>query len=444
MDELYPHQVKALDELNNGSILWGGVGTGKSRVAMAYYMKHENPKDIYIITTAKKRDELDWEGEAVKYGIYKSKETSVGGILTVDSWNNIGKYVGVRDAFFVFDEQRLVGSGAWTKSFIKIARYNRWILLSATPGDTWLDYIPVFVANGHYKNRTAFKQEHVIYSSYSKFPKVERYVGAGKLVRLRNQILVEMPYLRHTTRKIEYVPVDYDAESLHRVMVKRWNIYEDRPLRNVAEMFGVMRRVANSDPSRLDAVKCLMKKHPKLIVFYNFDYELDALRTLSLPNDSSIPDGKAGTSTNSPDGLKTEPGGSLVDPTDQCDTPTTPHSKTRTDKWNTKPITGTPVAEWNGHKHEPIPDTDRWVYLVQYVAGSEGWNCVDTDAMVMYSPTYSYKNWHQAFGRIDRLNTPFFDLYYYVLLSKAPIDRAVMKALESKQNFNEASYGSNL
>lgn len=387
MIELYPHQSKAVKELDNGKILCGGVGTGKSLTAVAYYLSRETPRPVYVITTAKKRDSLDWEREFASVGISRAADATVAGVLTVDSWNNIGKYVDVQDAFFIFDEQRIVGAGAWSAYFITIAKKNRWILLSATPGDTWLDYIPVFVANGFYKNRTAFKREHVIYSYHSKFPKVERYIGVGKLLRLRNSLLVHMPYVRHTTRVTVDVEVPYNQELFEKVWKERWHVFEERPLRDVAERNIVARRVVNSDSSRLAKVQELAEKHPKLIVFYSFDYELEMLRSLK----SLMPD-----------------------------------------------VT---IAEWNGHKHEAIPDSTRWVYLVQYVAGAEGWNCITTDAVCFWSLTYSYKNWHQAHGRIDRLNTPFNELFYYVLRSRSLIDNQVWKSLKSKKSFNERDLG---
>ena len=383
--KLHPHQEKAVQDLKNGSILWGGTGSGKSITAVAYYMSKEVDRDVYVITTAKKRDHLDWETEFVKYGVGPSEGGSTAGLLTVDSWNNINKYSNVHGAFFIFDEQRLVGSGSWVKAFLKIARRNHWILLSATPGDTWMDYVPVFVANGFYENRTEFKREHVVYNPFTKFPKVERFLNVARLINQRNQILVEMPYLKHTTAKTTYVTVEHDAELLNRVTEKLWHVYEERPLRNVAELFLVMRRVVNSDSSRLNAVRSLSKLHPRLIVFYNFDFELDELRTLSQTNT---------------------------------------------------------VSEWNGHKHEDLPEGDAWIYLVQYTAGSEGWNCTTTDTTVFYSLTYSYKQWHQAHGRTDRLNTLYQELNYYVLLSKSSIDRAIMQALKEKRSFNESTFAS--
>jgi hypothetical protein len=381
--ELYPHQKVAVDKIRNGSILWGGVGTGKSMTAVAYYMKNEKPRDVVVITTAKKRDSLDWDGEFAAYGVGRAKNETLAGVLTVDSWNNIKKYTDVKEAFFIFDEQRLVGSGTWTKSFIKIAKHNRWIMLSATPGDTWLDYIPVFVANGFYKNRTEFKREHVVYNTYSKFPKVDRYTNVGRLVRLRNDILVEMPYVRQTTRIAETIPVEFDHEALVKVLKGRWNVFEDRPIKNVAELFYTLRKVVNSHLSRLMAVRKLMDKHPRLIIFYNLNAERDILLNLS------------------------------------------------------EYIT---VAEWSGHKHEDLPTGERWVYLVQFTAGSEGWNCVSTDTIVFYSMPYSYKQWHQAHGRIDRLNTPYLDLYYYTLMSNSVIDQAIGKSLMSKRSFNESAF----
>jgi hypothetical protein len=384
MVELKEHQRLAVSKLSNGKILCGGVGSGKSMTAMAYYVEHEAPRDIYIITTAKKRDSLDWEGEAAHFSVGRFA-TKLGGKLTVDSWNNIHKYREVTDAFVIFDEQRLVGSGAWVKSFIEISKKNHWILLSATPGDTWLDYIPVFVANGFYKNRTEFKREHVVYNHHSRYPKVDHYVNVRRLHKLRDRLLVEMPYYKHTTRHMHPVEVGYDKNKFDKVVKDRWNIYEDRPIQDAAELFSVMRRVANTDDSREMALMTLLEFHPRIIVFYTFNYELNLLRE-ALAN--SI----------------------------------------------------TPVAEWNGHKHEDVPDGDRWVYLVQYTAGAEGWNCVTTDTMVFYSLTYSYKLWEQAQGRIDRLNTPFFDLHYYVFKSKSMIDTMVWDALRHKKNFNESRF----
>lgn len=381
--ELMQHQKNAIEKLRSGKVLYGGVGTGKSLTALAYYMKAEAPKDIYVITTAKKRDSLEWEREAAKLGIGPRVGATVAGRLTVDSWNNISKYIKIEDAFFIFDEQRLVGNGTWVKSFLKITGRNEWILLTATPGDTWLDYIPVFIANGLYKNATEFKREHVIYSPYVNFPKVSRYVGEGTLEKYRNMILVEMPYIKHTKRNINNVIVEYDKDNYNRIVKDRWNIYEERPLKDVSELFRLVRKLVNSDKSRVDALLDLLKKHPKIIVFYNFDYELEILRTFH---------------------------------------------------WVTK------VAEWNGHKKEPIPDNDSWIYLVQYIAGAEGWNCTDTDCMVFWSLSYSWKNFEQAQGRIDRLDTPFKDLYYYVLTSNSSIDVAVKKALKNKQMFNESVF----
>jgi hypothetical protein len=381
--ELMPHQKKAVDQLSNGKILYGGVGTGKSLTALAYYLKAESPKDIYIITTAKKRDSLEWERDAAKLGIGPRVGATVAGRLIIDSWNNIGKYIGIEDAFFIFDEQRLVGSGAWVKSFLKIAKSNAWILLTATPGDTWLDYIPVFIANGLYKNATQFKREHVIYAHFVSFPKVLRYIGEGTLEKYRNMLLVEMPYIKHTTRNMQNVVVNYDIDKYNKIVKDRWNIYEERPIKDVSELFRVMRKLVNSDQSRVDALTDLLKKHPKIIVFYNFDYELEILRTFH---------------------------------------------------WITK------VAEWNGHKKEPIPENDSWIYLVQYIAGAEGWNCIETDCMVFWSLSYSWKNFEQAQGRIDRLNSPFTELYYYTFTSNSQIDKAVKKALGDKKIFNEGQF----
>jgi hypothetical protein len=378
--ELMEHQKDVLPFISNGKILYGGVGAGKSLTAVAYYAQSEAPRDLFVITTAKKRDSLEWVGESAKFGIGCDYDSTLGGVLTVDSWNNIRKYVDVKDAFFIFDEQRVVGHGTWVKSFLKIAKQNRWILLSATPGDTWLDYAPVFIANGWFKNITEFKRKHVLYAPYTKYPQVIGYLGEERLEKLRNEVLVEMPYVKHTERIMNYMDVSYDRELVRAVVRNRWHVYEDRPLKDAADMWRLVRRIVNSDPSRFEMIKFLLKFHPRLIVFYNFDYELDILRWLG-------------------------------------DSVTT--------------------AEWNGHRKDPIPSCDSWVYLVQYTAGGEGWNCTATNSMVLYSLTYSYKNFVQSQGRIDRLNTEFVELYYYILTSNSVVDLAVKKALAGKHSFNE-------
>jgi len=383
MIELRPHQQEAVENMTNGCILWGGVGSGKSLTALSYYLEKEPQSDLVIITTAKKRDSLEWEGEAAKLGISRKKEYSRAGSVTVESWNKIGEFTEYEDCFFVFDEQRLVGSGAWVKAFLKIARRNRWIVLSATPGDTWLDYAPVFIANGFYKNITEFECRHVVYEPWSKFPKVRLYLDERVLEDLRNQVLVEMPYESTAERVVNYLEVEFDKRLFERVFKDRWNPFEERPVKDVAEMFRLMRRVANSDPSRLEMVRKLMTCHPRLIIFYTFNYELDILRELR----------------------------SEID-----------------------------VFEWNGHRKDPVPEGDRWVYLVQYTAGAEGWNCTTTDAMILYSLTYSYKNHHQAMGRIDRLDTPFETLYYYILASNSAIDVGIKQTLGRKETFNERKF----
>lgn len=401
--ELYDHQIDALKRMHNGCILNGGVGSGKSRTSLAYYFFRiakgkvsvngkgtyaapENPVPLYIITTARKRDTHEWESEMVPFMLSTNEEESVKNIkVTIDSWNNIQKYVGITNAFFIFDEQRVVGKGAWAKSFIKIAKANRWILLSATPGDTWSDYIPVFIANGFYKNRSEFNTNHIIFNRFTKFPKVEGYFNTGRLINLRNSLLVNMEYEKPTIRHDENIIVNYNRELYKWVNVNRWNIYENKPIQQISELCYLLRRVVNTSDDRKFKVQQIISEHPKVIIFYNFDYELEILRDI----------GK---------------------------------------NMNIK------VAEWNGHEHQPIPKTNQWIYLVQYTAGAEGWNCIETDTIIFFSQNYSYKTMIQAAGRIDRLNTPFRDLYYYHIRSSSGIDLAIYKALKKKKTFNEKKY----
>lgn len=401
--ELRDYQLEAIGKMKNGCILNGGVGSGKSLTSLSYYYLQNGgsfeflsgkdynpmpnpPKDLYIITTARKRDTFEWEGEMSHFLLSTHEELNkYDNKVIVDSWNNIQKYKDVEDAFFIFDEQRVVGSGAWVKAFLKIAKQNQWILLSATPGDTWSDYIPVFIANGFYKNKTEFMREHAVFSRFSKYPKIEKFIGTGRLIRQRREILVDMKFERETVQHHYDIYVTYDNKLYKDVMRRRWDIWNDEPIINASGLCYALRKIVNSHDSRSIKLLELFETHQKMIVFYNFDYELEILKSLYFGE-------------------------------------------------------GVIVAEWNGHKHEPTPTGNQWVYLVQYTAGAEGWNCITTDTIVFYSLNYSYKIMHQSAGRIDRLNTPYKDLHYYYLKSRSGIDLAIERALNDKRKFNESSF----
>ena len=399
---LYDYQLEAVKNMRNGCILNGGVGSGKSRTGLYYYFSEQggsyipefipakNPRDLYIITTAMKRDSKEWIGELANFSMSPNPECNYyNNKIVIDSWNNIKKYADVHGAFFIFDEDRITGKGAWVKTFLDIARKNRWIVLSATPGDNWEQYIPIFVANGFYKNRSEFCREHIVYSRYcTKFPKIEKFIGTGTLIRHRNEILVDMDFNRPTEHHNIDVHCEYDIPKYKNLMKTRWDPYKDEPITQASSLCYALRRIVNEDESRQTALLDIVADNERTIVFYSYDYELDILRNLGYMND-----------------------GDAVE-----------------------------VAEWNGHKHQPIPNKKKWVYLVQYASGCEGWNCIATNTMVFYSQQYSYKVLNQACGRIDRLNTKYVDLYYYHLKSTAPIDLAISKAISEKKTFNENKY----
>lgn len=400
---LYEHQKEAIDKMHNGCILCGNVGSGKSITALAYYFikvckgclkingvgkfkEMEEPRDLYIITTARKRDSLDWEKECLYFNINKNPELSINNVrVIVDSWNNIKKYKDVYGAFFIFDEQRVVGHGVWVKTFLNISRKNKWILLSATPGDTWSDYIPVFVANGFYKNKTEFSRKHIIYKRFSKYPMIDRYIEQGTLMKHKSDILVNMKDKRHTIRHDIAVLCKYDKNNYKKVWKDYWNIFDDEPIEESSKRIYVLRRVVNTDDSRIKEFVNILNKHNKIIVFYNFNYELELLK-------------------------------------------------------NTLESLNIEYGEVNGHKHDDLPNGDKWCYLVQYLAGAEAWNCITTNVILFYSQNYSYKILEQSRGRIDRINTPYTDLYYYHMRSSAPIDLAINRSLKDKKEFNERKF----
>lgn len=390
------YQLEAVNKLKNGNILKGGTGTGKSFTSLYYYYVKvcggefdpdlkpmTKPRDLYIITTPKKRDEAEWDMDMTPFQLSTMDEHNKSGVnIVVDSWNNIKKYVNVIGAFFIFDEQRVVGSGAWVKAFLKITKKNKWILLTATPGDSWIEYCPVFVANGFYKNKSEFKECHIEMNPFTRYPSIKKYHNVGKLIKLRNQITVTMNAPRLTEQRHIDISCRYDKSLEDIVLKKRWHPFEDRPIRDATEMAVVMRYIAFNDESRIAEVFKLHQKHPRMIIFYDYNFELNALIKM-------------------------------------CEE------------------FGFEYAQWNGHVHEPVPTTNQWLYLVQYTAGSEAWNCITCSTMIFFNNNYSYKKMQQAAGRIDRLNTPFSTLYYYHLTSNSYIDRRISMALKQKKKFND-------
>lgn len=399
-DFLYDYQLDAADRLRNGCILCGSVGSGKSRTGLFYYFKEnggwidkdqytpmKTPQDLYIITTAKKRDSNEWLGELANFALYPDDNcmTRFGNKIVVDSWNNIKKYQDVTDSFFLLDEQRLVSYGAWTKAFLKIAKSNNWILLTATPADSYIEYLPVFLGNGFFRNKTEFNNEHVEFSRYAKFPKIERYRNTRRLDRLRDRILVNMNYKHEIRTHHIDVSCTYDIRKYKEVMKNRWNPYKEEPIQDAGGLCHVLRRVVNSDESRQVKLLEILEEHPRAIIFYNYNYEREILLNLAYES-------------------------------------------------------GTEVAEWTGWAHQPIPEGDKWVYICQYNSACEGWECIRTNCVIFYSQNYSYKVMTQAAGRVDRLNTKYDSLFYYHLKSKSGIDLAISRSLHEKRKFNERKW----
>ena len=379
MIELYPYQRKAVDRLHNGSVLCGKVGSGKSLTGLFYYMENHTDKPLYIITVAKKRNDREWHRDFEALG--------VNGV--VDSWNNIEKYTDIKDAFFIFDEQRAIGYGKWGMAFIHIARKNNWIMLTATPGDVWMDWMCIFIANNFYRNKTDFVDQHVEYNPYSKFPQIRRYHKTDKLERFRKYLAVPMQDFRTTNLHRKYINADFDKDLYKSVVKNRFNPYTEEPILNASEFTQVLRRIINTSERRRIHAKQEIMTRDKVIVFYNYTYELDIIKEICQELDRAY-------------------------------------------------------YQWNGQKHEAIPDAETWVYLVQYTAGAEGWNCITTDTILFYSLNYSYRIMEQSEGRINRVNTSFENLYYVYLKSPASIDDAILRSISSKKKFNERNWVENI
>lgn len=394
-DILYDYQKDVIEKLESGSVLVGGVGSGKTLTSLVWYhdmacSSMNNPKDLYVITTAKKRDSMEWELDGNKIKLTSDKALSPYGVsMTVDSWNNIDKYINIKNCVFIFDEQHITGKGPWVRAFMRIAKYNDWIVVTATPGDKWIEYMPLFIANGFYKNRMDFYTKHVVWNRFTTYPSIDKYINCDLLIQNKDRLLVKMDYESRFEKHVELLYTDYDRSTYDCIIKRRWDPFEMKPLENLSQVNYLLKKASYSHLDKTNHMLDIIKAHKKVIAFYRYNYELEELRSLRVF-------------------LK-----------------------------NTK------IAELNGMNHDPIPDTDSWLYLVQYNSGSEAWNCVVTNCMVFYSVDYSYKAMVQAAGRIDRVNSKFDELYYYVLVSRAKIDADILECLKNKKEFNMDTYDAN-
>ena len=404
---LKPFQENCLERLSTGKVLAADTGAGKSIMSLAWYLSKEcasdehslksgakawtlyhGSPDLYIITTPKKRDSEEWESDLSKFNLVKGRNSKEMGEVNIfiDSWNNIKKYTEIKNSVFIFDEQRAVGSGTWAKSFVKIAKQNHWIMLSATPGDTWSDWCPLMIAKGYYPNRTAFFNKHAVYNPYVKYREIIRWDNTDELEYYRSKMLVTCRMEKKTTRHFEEVIADCSNKyEVKRAYKERTNPKTGEPFKSASELCAYTRNIINTDPTRSAVGLKIIQMYDRIIIFYTLTDELEGI------------------------------------------------------KWACNKA-GRKMYFYNGEIHDQVPTGNNWAYIVQYTAGSEAWNCTTCNAMLFWDLTYSYKQFKQATGRIDRLNTPYSDLYYYAIRSYMPLDLAIRRALREKKDFNSRGF----
>ena len=108
-------------------------------------------------------------------------------------------------------------------------------------------------------------RSHVIFNRFVKYPKVEAYIDTWKLTENRQKILVHMHYEKKTKHVIKLMYASYD-ESLYKfVSEKRWNVYTDKPIKNISELCYVWRKIVNDDKSREDIIGRIIEEKRKVI-----------------------------------------------------------------------------------------------------------------------------------------------------------------------------------
>lgn len=150
---------------------------------------------------------------------------------------------------------------------------------------------------------------------------------------------------------------------------------------NVLVELTASRQLCNSKDKQQAFIDLINSINDRVVVFYNFDSELDTLKTL---------------------------------------------------------VKDRPIAEVNGHTNteQIYHDNDNCVLFVQYQAGARGLNLQDGNKIIYYSLTLSSDLFEQSKKRIHRIGTKY-PCFYWILQTKDSVEESIYKSLNRQEDYNE-------
>lgn len=410
MVTLYKYQHEYLEGLPPKFIFAADTGTGKTLMSLAHYDVWSYPRPLLILAPASKVQTGDWEEEIERW--YEGRQKPEYEIYSYEKFSrnpSIKRYhkdgfLGVwRDwlarhpsDFAVIADEVHKGknpqSGNGKRLFEVATRAKFFVGLSATPmPNGWIDAANYFKIFGYTKGITDFKRRYCRIVDYKGFPEIVEYYRQGELQRLWNNIAkplskdaaLDLP-------SVTSIPINLPTGPDY-IKVQKDRLFNDKFLDNPAALMHALRQ-SLIKPKLAWLDEFLEGASGNIVVFYNYVGERERITTL----------------------LKQ------------------------------KKFKDRPVFRMDGQKHE-LPPKSAWeglsrsITLAQYQSGSQGVEMTYADTIVYFSPTYSYMNYEQSQGRINR-NGQTKKMTLYLLRAPSTIERDIWGALKEKRDFQEKQW----
>lgn len=407
--QLYAFQKQYLQGLPAKYIFAADTGTGKTVMALAHYDKHAYLKPLLILAPASKVQTGDWDREIKEYfagrfvpeyeiwsyekfsrvpSIAQYKKTGDRGVWR--DWLNRHP----RGFAMIADEVHKAKnpqSGVGKRVFEVAAACDVFLGLSATPlPNGWIDAANYFKIFKFTQNITAFKKRYCNIQTYKGFPEIVGYYHEGELQSnwnhiakpLSKQMALDLP-------PITTVPISLPAGPNY-IKVQKERLFGDKFLDNPSALMHALRQ-SIIEPKVVWLNSFLEGVSDNVVIFYNYVEERQQILAMIKKS----------------------------------------HKRRQ-------------VFRQDGEKHE-VPGKDKWgglrrtITLAQYQSGSTGIELTYAATTVYFSPTYSYSNYEQSIGRIER-HGQSKKMTLYLLCAPTTLEKDVWAALRNKKDFQEKQW----
>lgn len=379
MINLYSYQEEYFKHVKPNYIYDMDTGTGKTIMGLHHHQTYFKDKPLLIVAPASKINEGGWQRTIDEH--YPNIE------YDTCTYNMLGKkWSQYKDWFVIFDEcHRLKNScGVWGKAGYNLTKISAgFILLSATAiPNGWEDSINYFKMFGLAKNKTQFIRNEAITTMDYGYMEILGWKNENKLKNMWKSISRHLSKDEATDLPpLVFENVYFKASATYKT-IKKDRIYNDVLYDNQMKLRHGLRLNTNLK-NKIEYIKDFVDStNDNIIIFYNYDEELKLLKE------------------------------NIDKKTYLCNGSIKDYPK---------------KSEWDSIKNT--------VTLANYKSGSEAVEFTYANIIVYFSPTESYTEYYQSYGRCYR-NGQTKKVTAYKFITDNTIEADIYKALDSKQDFN--------